>query len=774
MTGGSRIYDLRASRDAVDPPADTAESAIEIEEEAALPEEPAPQPILDDEDEGDDPGRAPRWPSVLATVVCLAWLGSMLWLAAPSLQAGVEPIQLAEFIAALCVPPVLIGIIWLLALRTSTAEARRFGRTAAAMRAEAASLERTIAVLSTHLDDNREKLADQTTTLMAMGDTAAERLAAVRESMADEVARADMQARRLTDATNAAQSSLGVLLSSLPRAHSETAEMAKTLASTGLTASEHAAALDAQLVALAERGREADAVAGGAAQKLAAHIQRMEATSDAAGARLESVTGEMSAAVDGLLDRTAGAVDEARKGITAQGEAMLAMLETNQAALDRATRDSVEALAERITAVEQVIDRLSGRLGEQHEAASTLFADLDHGVTQIDTRLGALHHDGTTRVQELAASLSALGGSADAMTESLRAGDTVAREVIATAEQLLVALDASAREIDETLPDALARLDQRIGASREVVGAAKPELLSLVTAAESTHDAIEAIAEVIAGQRSTLDQLSQTMAATLDSGREKADALGKMMDETIGRTQNFAQDAAPRLVEALIRVRETASNAADRARETLDAVIPEAAKSLETASAEAMRRATDASVGQHVAAITEATQSAVDAAGRASERLSAQLQAIEAATATIDSRIETARSEREDAERDNFARRASLLIEALNSGAIDITKSFSAEVTDSAWAAYLKGDRGVFTRRAVRLLDNSDAHAIAGRYDEDERFRDQVNRYIHDFEAMLRGVLTERDGSPLGVTLLSSDMGKLYVALAQAIERLRT
>ena len=52
-------------------------------------------------------------------------------------------------------------------------------------------------------------------------------------------------------------------------------------------------------------------------------------------------------------------------------------------------------------------------------------------------------------------------------------------------------------------------------------------------------------------------------------------------------------------------------------------------------------------------------------------------------------------------------------------------------------------------------------------------FREQVNRYIHDFEAMLRRVLAEREGSPLGVTMLSSDMGKLYVALAQAIERLR-
>lgn len=771
MTGGSRIYDLRAGRDTVDSPADTAETADLIETEEAPIKELQPEPIYYEEAEEPAP---PRWPIAVAAIVAVAWLGAMLWFAMPTLAAGLAPVALAEFVAALCVPLALIGVIWLLAMRNSNAEARRFGHTAAAMRAEAASLERTIAVLSTHLDANREKLADQTTALMAMGDTAAERLAAVRESMADEVARADMQARRLTDATNAAQSSLGVLLSSLPRAHTETSEMAKTLATTGLTASEHAAALDAQLAALAERGREADAITGAAAQKLAAHIQRMEATSDAASARLEAVTGEMSTAVDGLLDRTAGAVEQARSGITAQGEAMLAMLETNQAALDRASRDSVEGLSARITAVEAIIDRLAARLGEQHHSATTLFSDLDAGVTHIDARLGSLHQDGTARVQDLAASISALGGSTDAMTESLRTGEGVARQVIATAEELLVALDASAREIDETLPDALARLDQRIGVSREIVGAAKPELLSLVTAAESTHDAIEAIAEVIAGQRATLDQLSSTMAETLDAGRDKAEALGGMMDETIGRTQSFAQDAAPRLVEALIRVRETASTAADRARETLDAVIPEAAKSLETASAEAMRRATDASVGRHVAALADATQAAVDAAGRASERLTAQLVAIEAATATIDTRIDAARSERDDAERDNFARRSSLLIEALNSGSIDITKSFSTEVADNAWAAYLKGDRGVFTRRAVRLLDNNDAHAIATLYDEDERFRDQVNRYIHDFEAMLRGVLAQRDGSPLGVTLLSSDMGKLYVALAQAIERLRT
>ena len=71
----------------------------------------------------------------------------------------------------------------------------------------------------------------------------------------------------------------------------------------------------------------------------------------------------------------------------------------------------------------------------------------------------------------------------------------------------------------------------------------------------------------------------------------------------------------------------------------------------------------------------------------------------------------------------------------------------------------------------MRLLELGEAREILRHYEDEPDFRDQVNRYIHDFEAMLRRILADRDGSPLGVTLLSSDMGKLYVALAQAIEQ---
>lgn len=766
MNGGSNAAGIAANE----------RDELVLVEEAAPSSAAHPEydPVEDIEPE--EPYRAPGELLVplLAAGLTLAWFGVMGWLLQPTFATPMPPVHLVQLVAALCVPPILIGILWLLSRRSSRTEARRFGATARAMREEAASLERVVATLSRKIEANRAALAAQTTALMAMGDGAAERLQAVSNGMAAEARSIDASAKTLMESAATAEKSVAIVLASLPRAHEGMTDMAATLDAAGLKAGEHAAALDAQLVALAERGREADNVAGGAAQRLAAHIAKMEATSETAGARLEGVAGQMSETVDAMLDRAAAAVDEARKGIAAQGEAMLAMLAANQASLDAAGRESIEAVGTRIAQVEETIGRIAEKLGEEQTRIDILLASVTGGIAQADGAMAALHNAGMERTQTLSASISALDSSTAAMTETLKIGDDTARRVITTAEELLVALDSSAREIDETMPEALARLDERIGATRQVIAGSKPELLALVTAAESTHDAIEAIADVVAKQRDTLAKTQASLLESLESGHAKTDQLEEIVDRAIANARRFADEAAPQLVDALLRIRETAAAAAEQARATLSGLVPEAERRLEEAGSGAMRRAIDAGVRQQLVELSQVAETAVATAGHASERLTQQMISIGEASAAVERRIEEARAEREEADRDNFARRVSLLVEALNSAAIDITKAFAHEVSDSAWAAYLKGDRGVFTRRAVRLLDTGEAREIAALYDADPGFREQVNRYIHDFEAMLRQVLALRDGSPLGVTLLSSDMGKLYVALAQAIERLRT
>jgi hypothetical protein len=178
-------------------------------------------------------------------------------------------------------------------------------------------------------------------------------------------------------------------------------------------------------------------------------------------------------------------------------------------------------------------------------------------------------------------------------------------------------------------------------------------------------------------------------------------------------------------------------------------------------------------VGTALAEIETTAAQAAGAGREAAVQLREQLGKVSELTSNLEMRVAAARERAEEQVDGDFSRRVALITESLNSNAIDIARALSIEVTDTAWASYLRGDRGIFTRRAVRLLEPAEARDVAELYDANGDFREHVNRYIHDFEGMLRTMLSTRDGHAIGVTLLSSDMGKLYVALAQAIERLR-
>ena len=135
--------------------------------------------------------------------------------------------------------------------------------------------------------------------------------------------------------------------------------------------------------------------------------------------------------------------------------------------------------------------------------------------------------------------------------------------------------------------------------------------------------------------------------------------------------------------------------------------------------------------------------------------------------AALEAHIERSREAQRKDDGEDFARRVSLLMDSMHSASIDVQKILSDEVDEKAWGAYLKGNRGVFTRRAVRCIGGTESRSIAAHYESDHEFQKSVNRYVHDFEAMLRRVLAERDGGMMAVTLMSADMGKLYAALAQ-------
>jgi hypothetical protein len=728
------------------------------------------------EDDSEEP-QSDRLPIVAAVVAIFAALGWLIVFGLTNQRVVADGMILSGIVTLIqgAAPPlVLIALIYLLVVRTSRSETSRFGRISSALRSEQGRLEAIFANVTAHIDAERAEIAAQADRLTSIGEDAAARLRAVADHLRGDIATLSRDAETLHQSSQAARGAMSSLVGDMPKAQEQTIALTMALEEAGLTAHERAGALDAQIATLVARGREADEVAGGAAQKLAAHLARVDGVSEAASARLVEAAQTMTGAIDAALIRAAEAGDAARQGMEAQGVAMRALVEQSEAALERTGSQASEALAARVAEVTARLEELGAMLVD-HEATSTkLIYGVSSGIDRIDERFAAMDEGAEARHDRLSTALSGLATHAGTLASALDRGGTSAEAMIGKTETLMTALDATTREIEESLPAAFARLDTSVDASKAKIAEVAPEVARIEREASAALDRLLDAEKLLAGQRTALDALGTELESRLAAGRIAANDMVAAVEGADSRTREIAEGATNTLVEAMVRVRETAQVAADRAREALAAVVPDSADRLSAAVKEALQNAVTGQVEAQIGELAATAERAVASANTASDRLMRQMLTIAETSAQVEARIGEARSEIEEADRDNFARRVALLIESLNSTAIDVTKILSNDVTDSAWGAYLKGDRGVFTRRAVRLLDAGEVREIARHYNEEPEFRDQVNRYIHDFEAMLRNVLATRAGSPLGVTLLSSDMGKLYVALAQAIERLRT
>lgn len=708
----------------------------------------------------------------LLIILALVWLGGAGWVAYRS-NATLTPQVAVTWVPTLSIPLILLGLVWLLYGRTARRETERFTRAVTSMRNESAALESLLAIIATRLEENHVRLTSEAAKLMSLGDEAADRLGRVAHYLSKETVALDRKSESLENAAAAARIDIGVLLHDLPRAEEQARAVAEAMKEAGLDAHKQAGALEGQLSALVARGREADDVVGGAAQRLAAHLARIESTTSTATTRLDEASVSMTAAVDASMARAAEAVDAVRSSLEAQGTATLAMIDQSNAALTRSGEDAARNLGQRLDQVGSQIAKLADHLAAQDAASHALVTGLANELAALDQRFIQIAEAGTNRTEGLEASIENVRQVVNHLFAELNAGADRAGDLIGRAHDMAQALSVMAQQLDSEVPAALLRVEEQAGRTHAATSAITPEIEAIRISAEGAAAKVGEAETSLARQREAMDTLIANLGHGLEAAEEQLRALGTATTEADTAARKIVSDTSPELIEALLRVRETAHQAAERAREAIAAVIPASVATLGEASRDALMGVISGSVTEQLSILTELADRAVATARRASDRLTRQMLTIGKTTAAIEARLEEGDREREEQEAQNLSRRVALLMESLNSTAIDITKILSNEVTDTAWTAYLKGDRGVFTRRAVKLLSSGEARAVVQHYEEEPEFRTQVNRYIHDFEAMLRPVLADRDGSSLGVTLLSSDMGKLYVALAQAIERFR-
>jgi hypothetical protein len=501
----------------------------------------------------------------------------------------------------------------------------------------------------------------------------------------------------------------------------------------------------------------------------------------------DRVEAEIRGVVERLDQLDQGALQAARNRIATVSEEagafddrlaernQLFAAETEKRLNEAAARHDAEVA--RLTALFERLDHeLTWRQSAQAEHQQRLAAGSEAIAGRLDVmaeRIAAIAAFGTEAEETLGSGLRVLADKLGSSREALAGTDAAVVQLTDGAVRLLELLQASTEQSREQLPAALSRADARlaewetrVGELRGAVDAAAVQSTDLAHQMSETRAALGQSLDEIGTIQNVLGEGAARHAGTLDQLRQSLAALDRESLDVASKAQGELSGAIERLGEA---TRAAVITLGDDTQGAVAALAQRLGEESGAAIDRVMRLRMAEAVGQ----LEQAAAHAAGVSREAAIQLRDQLARVDELAGNLEQRVAQARSRAEEQVDNDFARRVALITESLNSNAIDIAKALSSDVTDTAWAAYLRGDRGVFTRRAVKLIDTAEAREIARIYDEDREFRDHVSRYIHDFEAMLRQLLSTRDGHALGVTLLSSDMGKLYVVLAQAIERLR-
>ena len=113
---------------------------------------------------------------------------------------------------------------------------------------------------------------------------------------------------------------------------------------------------------------------------------------------------------------------------------------------------------------------------------------------------------------------------------------------------------------------------------------------------------------------------------------------------------------------------------------------------------------------------------------------------------------------------------ASSIVGQLQQFSVELAHLFTPKNEEALWKRYYAGDKTVFMRHLREEIKATKTEKIRKLYRENVAFQTVVNHYMQAFEQMTYEAKESAPDSPLLGVLVGSDVGRLYMVLAQVIK----
>ncbi|NQV95918.1 MAG: hypothetical protein HQ482_12455, partial [Sphingomonadales bacterium] len=661
MAGESKIIGMWRDRDE-NPGGDEAEAAAGVESEAHG-QEASPQDFPQENQQNSDSSSEYGWnhyaddivsdpahtrfiPLLLLVVSTVGWTGFFLWANRDIFTTMPTPKAGIDLLTQWCLPMATLGIIYLLYMRNSTHEAGRFADVAFSLRAESELLETRLKTVNNELSVAREFLSQESRELEFLGDQSSGKLTTaaglIRKSLEDGLGK--MQ--KLDDVGGAAYKNLEQLREHLPVVINTAKDVTNQIGNAGRTAQTEMAAMVSTLRKIGEVGSAAKQSLSALTDKSALSLENLAVEAERIKISLAEQLHEAEAGSNQLATLLRKTTSETVEAIH-KTRGQLAT-EASESAL--AMRADLDALESALASAGKIADVEEIRL-------KTLAATLNQNISDIAENVKNLDNESGEKTAKLAFAMTAMEQNSAALQLSLENGYGVADGMIERMERLLVALDSSAREMDETLPTAFERVSEKSQESLALYG-------QIAGKARKAQEDAGRVAQQVAQTDHSISQQQEQIRQLRDAGDDAStsivqqiDDISKAIEAVREQNESLAESAGEKMISALLRVKETAKQASEHSRQALENSIAGSTDAFEKMSEEALNRIIDDKIASIAPKLEQAISSAVVTTQSTAAHLTDQLAAIEDMTIKLEQRILFAKEKAQQSSDENFTRR---------------------------------------------------------------------------------------------------------------------
>ncbi len=577
----------------------------------------------------------------------------------------------------------------------------------------------------------------------------ARRLAEPEEQAAREITRIGRAVRREIDALNTGlEGALGRVRTLESLAAERLAEIEQS-----------AAAIDEKSETIRSHLREER-------EQLAALALSLRAEADAIGETVKS----RASAIKTVADEAASDLRAARDMIDDEIAAFRAAMD-GASAVARDSAQSVERESGRMTLAAEVVegrlDNLLLRQERQRTAVAEAAAILRNEAQSLDAAISKQ----TDELSRVSATLAEQSQRAEYLAqETSKRTEQIASALLSRTEGFSAAVNRESNNIRDAALAAEAALGKTVQASRSAGESVRAVFDGATQAALSSIASAAAQAERVSQNLSR--QLTEVVAAAQET-KMTAAGLADEVREVLAAVPKAASDSAGELRARLEEEHARLSGIVDRMTALKDAIPvmempaatapapqaePEVEPDLPETEPETPRQGW-MGFARRLSGLVRRDANEPNPPRAPSWRMSALLAAAESTRPAVDSG------------RADLQKLSLFVIEKLQAIAIDLDRALEDEPPADLWRRYIAGERSVFARRLVSLLGKDGVEKIQARLASDPEFRNFVERYIAQFEALLDEASARDRDNILVETFLAAHTGRLYLILAQAVGR---